>query len=81
LDQTFALKSVGRFGRGRLERALRSSFKRDSFIFALLKNSSRQSGVHTSFPTLTREKAESLIISVIFFQTCEDCEAVRALGA
>ena len=33
LDQTFALKSVGRFGRGRLERALRSSSKRDSFIF------------------------------------------------
>src|ERR1700722_3738931 len=33
LDQTFALKSVGRSGRGRLERALRSSSKRDSFIF------------------------------------------------
>jgi hypothetical protein len=57
LDQTAALKSVGRFGRGRLERALRSSFKRDSFIFPLLNNSSRQSGVHTSFPTLTRKRA------------------------
>src|SRR5271166_4777510 len=31
-DQTVALKSVGRFGRRRLERALRSSSKRDSFI-------------------------------------------------
>src|SRR5271166_6144710 len=33
LDQTIALKSVGRFGRGRLARALRSSSKRDSSIF------------------------------------------------
>jgi hypothetical protein len=32
LDQTFALKSDGRFGRERLASALRSSFKRDSFI-------------------------------------------------
>src|SRR5208282_396478 len=31
-DQTIALKSVGRSGRGRLERAFRSSSKRDSFI-------------------------------------------------
>jgi len=33
-DQTVALKSSGRFGRGRSERALRSSSKRDSFIVA-----------------------------------------------
>src|SRR5271166_671194 len=31
-DQTIALKSVGRSARGRLERAFRSSSKRDSFI-------------------------------------------------
>jgi hypothetical protein len=39
-DQTVALKSVGRSGRGRLARALRSSSKRDSFI--LLYRTTRQ---------------------------------------
>src|SRR5208282_5103479 len=45
LDQTFALKSVGRSGRGRLERTLRSSSKRDSFIFPSANKPSKHSGV------------------------------------
>src|SRR5580704_11203658 len=67
LDQTVALKSDGRSGRGRLERALRSSSKRDSFIFLRGTTPANIREFHTSFLTSTRQKAQSLRNSVTFF--------------
>jgi RNA polymerase sigma factor (sigma-70 family) len=54
LDQTVALKSVGRSGRGRRARALRSSSKRDSFI--LLYRTTRQTFPSSCFLSYFNER-------------------------